>query len=78
MERISGIFRKNLSGESAYLSFLPKPLPPKPKLEIDDEMLNLLVNANRQLTLLNGLAERIPNVNLFISMYVRKEALMSS
>ena len=78
MERRAGTFRKNLSGEAAYLSFLPKPLPPKPKLETDGEMLNLLVNANRQIALLNGLAERIPNVNLFISMYVRKEALMSS
>ena len=78
MERKSNTFRKNLSGESAYLSFLPKPLPPEPPIEIDDKMLNLIVNANKQLTLLNGIAERIPNVNLFISMYVRKEALMSS
>jgi len=57
---------------------LPKPLPPEPKIETDGEMLNLIVNANRQLAILNGIAERIPNVNLFISMYVRKEALMSS
>jgi len=78
MERKSNTFRKNLSGESAYLSFLPKPLPPEPPIEIDDETLNLIVNANKRLALLNGIAERIPNVNLFISMYVRKEALMSS
>ena len=78
MERKSGIFKKNLSGESAYLSFLPKSLPPEPKIETDGEMLNLIVNANKQLAQLNGIAERIPNVNLFISMYVRKEALMSS
>jgi len=78
MERKFNTFRKNFSGESAYLSFLPKPLPPEPPIEIDDETLNLIVNANKQLALLNGIAERIPNVNLFISMYVRKEALMSS
>jgi Fic family protein len=78
MERTSGTFRKNLRGDSAYLSFLPKPLPPEPKIETDNEILNLIVKASKQLALLNGMAERIPNVNLFISMYVRKEALMSS
>jgi Fic family protein len=39
---------------------------------------NLLVAANKQLALLNGLSAYIPNINLFVSMYVRKEALMSS
>jgi Fic family protein len=41
-------------------------------------MVNLLVAANKQLALLNGLSAYIPNINLFISMYIRKEALMSS
>ena len=36
------------------------------------------MRANKQLALLDGIAARIPSVNLFISMYVRKEALMSS
>ena len=34
--------------------------------------------ANSQLAILESVATRIPNVNLFVSMYVRKEALMSS
>ena len=41
-------------------------------------MVNLLVAANKQLALLNGLSAYIPNINLFVSMYIRKEALMSS
>jgi len=41
-------------------------------------MIDLLLAANRQLAVLNELSTHIPNVNLFVSMYVRKEALMSS
>lgn len=78
MENRAGRYRNNLSGEAAYQSFLPNPLPPKPAVELDDEMIALLVNANRQLAVLDGLTSRIPNINLFVSMYVRKEALMSS
>jgi Fic family protein len=39
---------------------------------------NLLVKANKQIAILESNATHIPNVNLFVSMYVRKEALMSS
>lgn len=78
MEKRAGVFKTNLSGEAAYKSFTPAPLPPTPPIELDAEAIDLLVKANKQLTLLEGLATRIPNVNLFISMYVRKEALMSS
>ena len=68
----------NLTGEAAYKSFMPSPLPPNPPLGLDSEMVELLVKATRQLAVLESNAARIPNVNLFISMYVRKEALMSS
>lgn len=74
----AGVFKTNLSGEAAYKSFIPSPLPPNPPIELDEAMVGILVKANKQLTLLDGIASRIPNVNLFISMYVRKEALMSS
>jgi len=74
----SGYWKNNLSGEAAYQSFVPTALPPEPTIFLNSEDLNLLVEANQQLALLEGLASRIPNVNLFISMYVRKEALMSS
>ena len=74
----AGTLKTNLSGEAAYKSFIPSPLPPNPPIELDNETITLLVKANKQLSLLEGIATRIPNVNLFISMYVRKEALMSS
>jgi Fic family protein len=68
----------NLSGDSSYLSFKPNPLPPIPPLEISDDMLSKLIEANRELAKLNAAAKYIPNTELFISMYVRKEALISS
>jgi Fic family protein len=74
----SGIYKINLSGELAYRSFTPSPLPPNPSIVIDDNITDVLIKANRQLALLDVIVSRIPNVKLFISMYVRKEALMSS
>lgn len=78
MSNRAGTYRNNLSGDMAYKSFIPNPLPPKPELEIDSDLLDLLIESSRKLAELNGVAKRIPNINLFVSMYVRKEALMSS
>lgn len=74
----SGHYKTNLSGEAAYQSFAPSPLPPVPPVKLDSQTVDLLVRANRQLALLEGIGARIPSINLFITMYVRKEALMSS
>lgn len=78
MSNRAGTYRNNLSGDMAYKSFAPNPLPPKPELEIDSDLLDLLIESSRKLAELDGVAKRIPNINLFVSMYVRKEALMSS
>ena len=74
----SGEFVVNMSGDATYKSFRPAPLPPQPKLEINSETLKLLVQANRLLALLDSASRLIPNTDLFVSMYVRKEALISS
>jgi len=78
MENRAGCLVGNLSGEMAYQSFKPAPLPPSPPIEIDGDMLQKLVEANKSIALLEGLSSRIPNMDLFVSMYVRKEALLSS
>lgn len=78
MENRAGYYRTNLSGEMAYKSFVPNALPPVPPIDMSEEMVSLLVKANSQIAVLESIATRIPNVDLFISMYVRKEALMSS
>lgn len=78
MDNRAGHLVTNLFGEMAYKSFVPTPLPPKPSIELTEDMINLLIKANSQLAVLESIATRIPNVELFVSMYVRKEALMSS
>lgn len=74
----AGTYKKNLSGKMAFNSFVPAVLPPNPPIELNNEIVEILVKANRQITLLEGISSRMPNIDLFISMYVRKEALMSS
>ena len=74
----AGTYKKNLSGKMAFNSFVPAVLPPNPSIELNNEIVEILVKANRQITLLEGISSRMPNIDLFISMYVRKEALMSS
>ena len=74
----SGEFIRNMTGEAEYRSFRPTNLPPNPELEMDEELLRLLVKSNRRLVQLDTASQLIPNTELFVSMYVRKEALMSS
>ncbi len=78
MHRRAGYYKTNLTGEAAYKSFVPTPLPPHPAIEIDDDMLAQLIHANNALSSLESIAKRIPDMDLFVSMYVRKEALLSS
>ncbi|MFA6845681.1 MAG: Fic/DOC family N-terminal domain-containing protein [Sphaerochaetaceae bacterium] len=78
MENRAGAFKTQLSGEMAYQSFLPSPLPPHPPLVIDEEMTQLLIQANTWIAKLESISSLIPHIALFVSMYVRKEALMSS
>lgn len=78
MKNRAGEFRKNLTGDLQYKSFLPSPLPPKPPVEFDEEIVYLLTKANRTIGILEGLSRQVPNIELFVSMYVRKEALLSS
>ncbi|QGZ97447.1 Fic family protein [Mycoplasma sp. NEAQ87857] len=74
----AGKWSKQLSGEMTYYSFHPSKLPPKPEIEIDDEMYNKLIHAYKVLAILDDRSSYIPNMDLFISMYVQKEALLSS
>ena len=74
----AGVYVRNMTGDAAYQSFRPAPLPPDPPLVLDAELIDLLVKANRELAKLNTAALLIPSTDLFVSMYVRKEALLTS
>jgi len=61
-----------------YKAFVPKPLPPDPPIQLDNEMVHLLSLAERSLGRLDGASATLPNVDLFVAMYVNKEAVLSS
>lgn len=63
---------------TGYKAFIPKPLPPKPSITLEGDLQNLLSKADMSLARLDGIGYILPNVDLFIAMYVRKEALLSS
>jgi len=74
----AGEYVKNLSGEAEYRSFRPSALPPTPELVIGSDVIQNLVKANSKLAALETASVIIPDAEMFISMYVRKEALLSS
>ena len=67
-----------VSQPTGYRAFSPKPLPPDPPLVIDPEMQTLLSRADQALGRLDGSIQTLPHPDLFVYMYVRKEAVLSS
>ena len=63
---------------AGYTAFVPAPLPPEPALVHDSEMINLLSEADLALGRLDGVTSVLPNPDLFIAMFVRQEAVLSS
>ena len=61
-----------------YKAFIPAPLPPDPPIHMDAELQKLLSDADRALGRLDGAASVLPNPDLFVAMYVRQEAVLSS
>ncbi len=59
-------------------AFVPAPLPPDPPVEVNATMLAVLSEADRALGRLDGVIETIPSPDLFVAMYVRREAVLSS
>ena len=71
----SGCYQHQFGGHRA---FIPKPLPPDPPVRIEGEFQRLLSDADRALGRLDGSIQTLPNPDLFVFMYVRKEAVLSS
>jgi Fic family protein len=60
-----------------YRAFVPASLPPDPPIRLEGELQALLSKADRALGRLDGSVQTLPNPDLFIFMYVRKEAVLS-
>lgn len=78
MERKIGQYVHCATAGETYRAYVPSPLPPDPPLAIDADLLTLLEQANRALGRLDGIADLLPDRNLFLYQYVRREAVVSS
>jgi Fic family protein len=63
--------------KEGYETFIPYPLPPA-HLDINEKLQLLLSRADSALARLDGVTQVLPNPDLFVAMYVKKEALLSS
>jgi Fic family protein len=61
-----------------YSAFIPAPLPPDPPLRFDSQLATVLATAGTAVGRLDGVAATLPNPGLFVAMYVRREAVLSS
>ncbi len=64
-------------GEKAR-AFIPAPLPPKPPIEWTPELRGKFDQALLSLGRLDSISTFLPDISLFLYMYVRKEAVLSS
>lgn len=71
----AGLYRQQPTG---YRAFMPAPLPPDPAIRMTGPLQVLLSKADRALGRLDGSVQTLPNPDLFVFMYVRKEAVLSS
>lgn len=76
LERVGDHIKCSVAGE-IYNSYAPKALPPFPPIEME-KFYPLLDQANIALGRLDGLSLILPDPSLFLYMYVRKEAVLSS
>ena len=63
---------------AGYRAFIPAPLPPDPAIQLGPDILVLLSRADQALGRLDGQTQTLPNPELFVAMYVRREAVLSS
>lgn len=63
---------------TGYKAFIPAPLPPEPPVDLGGPLRDLLSQADYSLGRLDGAVLTLPNPDLFVFMYVRKEAVLSS
>lgn len=65
-----------LGAASSYTAFVPPPLPTS--VDLSEEAIALLSDADRALGELNGVSRLISNVNLLVAPFMRREAVLSS
>lgn len=75
---VTGDYVPAIAGGRACQAFIPAPLPPQPPLLLDSKLLRRINQAMLALGRLDALSTLLPDADLFLYSYVRKEAVMSS
>lgn len=78
MKPFNSVSGKTVQQGSGYLAYIPAPLPPVSPIVFDAEMIRVMSEADLALGRLSGIASLLPNPDLFVAMYVKKEAVLSS
>lgn len=63
---------------TGYRAFIPANLPPDPPVRLDGALAEVLSRADQAIGRLDGVTQIVPSPDLFIAMYVRREAVDSS
>ncbi len=72
-----GTYVSTTTAGETVKAFVPPPLPPDPPIDLSG-LYQHLDRANQALGRLDGLTTLLPDTRLFLYLYVRKEALLSS
>jgi Fic family protein len=75
---LSGHYVQSIAGGETVRAFVPHALPPNPALNLPGATQRLLEKATVALGRLDSIAELIPHPELFLYLYVRREAVLSS
>ena len=74
----TGRYEISKFGDEEVRAFVPDPLPPEPKVSLEGDLQEIHDEANRALGRLDGVSAILPDPGLFLYLYVRKEAVLSS
>jgi Fic family protein len=75
---ITGSYETTSVGGEHVRAFIPYPLPPEPPLDLSNARQRLLERATLALGRLDSITLLLPDPNLFLYAYVRREAVLSS
>jgi Fic family protein len=78
MDRPSSRAGRYVMQPARFRAFIPASLPPDPPVVIDQSLAALLSRADQAIGRLDGVTVTLPDPNLFVAMYVRQEAVLSS
>ena len=76
-KRIGQYVKSSAGAGETYNAYVPTPLPPDPPINMEG-LYPLLDRANTALGRLDGMSMVLPDPSLFLYMYIRKEAVLSS